>query len=293
VSLSAARFRWSPIWAVLIVLLCFACERPEPSTPPDGDAQRAARIVSLSPGVTATLVELGIEKLVVGRTPWCSGVSNAPAVGTLLDIDAEAIVRANPTLIFVQPPAQGIPAALIDLAQKKGWSVVPIQLASLADCKRAVRDIAAACAPLLDEAARAQMQDRVGQLSTAFDAATAPITEAANKRILSVLCGEEDADLLAFGIDTYLMDALQSMGFAAALDRAGYQSLGQEDLLRLKPDIVILLGRGRSTARFDTLVAGGTRVVRVQESALLQPGGGITASLDRLRARLVFEVQSP
>jgi len=269
------------------------CERAQPPAGEDGDAQRGARIVSLSPGVTATLVELGVGELLVGRTPWCSGVSNAPAVGTLLDIDAEALVRADPTLIFVQPPAQGIPAALIDLAQTKGWSVVPIQLASLSDCKRAVKDIAAACAPLMDGAARAPLHAKMEQLSTAFDAATAPISGAANRRILSVLCGEEDADLLAFGIDTYLMDALRDMGFAAALDRVGYQSLGQEDLVRLKPDILILLGRGQSTARFDTLAAGGTRVVRIEEPALLQPGGGITPSLGRLRARLASEVQRP
>lgn len=281
------------IVALPLALVCAACERTEPAPPQSADAQRAARIVSLSPGVTATLVELGAAHLLVGRTPWCVGAPNVPAVGTLLDIDAEALVRASPTLVFVQPAAQGIPSTLVDLAQVKGWSVVPIQLVTLDDCRRAVKDVAAVCAPLCGDPQRGQMREDAARLGAAFDAATAPIAGASGKRILAVLCAEEDAELLAFGSDSYLMEALAAQGFTAAVPRAGYQALGLEDLLRIRPDIMILLGRGAADARFDSLLEGDTTILRLDEPALLQPGGGITLALGRLRARLASEVQPP
>lgn len=278
---------------LLLGLLGAGCERSESALPPVADAPDTARVVSLSPGVTATLAALGAEDLLVGRTPWCVGAPNTPAVGTLLDVDAEALVRAKPTVIFVQPAAQGIPSALVELAQAHGWSVVPIPLATLADCRRAVKDVSTVCMPLCSEERRLQMQREASRLGAAFDAAVAPLPGSAGKRVLAVVCGEEGADLLAFGTESYLMEVLQAQGFAPALERVGYQSLGNEDLLRTNPDIVILLGRQMTDARFDTPTAGGAKVVRLDEPALLQPGGGITESLLRMRSRLASEVQVP
>ncbi len=131
------------------------------------------------------------------------------------------------------------------------------------------------------------------RLSAELDAATAPVEGAAGTRVLAVLCGEESADLLAFGTDSYLMETLRAQGFSAALDRAGYQSLGQEDLLRVSPDILLCLGRGGTAARFDAPADGGMKVLRLNEPALLQPGGGITESLVRVRALLAAEVHAP
>ncbi|NBX35622.1 MAG: hypothetical protein EBR10_00105 [Planctomycetes bacterium] len=277
----------------MLAFVCTSCERGESPAARQADAPRAARIVSLSPGVTATLVELGAKDLLVGRTPWCSGAPHTPAVGTLLDIDAEALVRANPTLLFVQPPVQGLPAALVDLAQMKGWTVFPVQLATFDDCRRAVRDVASACAPFCEEGQRTEMHVHAGRLCAALDEATKPLGGASGKRLLAVLCGQEDADVLAFGIDSYLMEALQSMGFDPALERMGYQSLGREDLLRIKADIVILLGRRGDDDRCGFPTDDTQRVLRVDEPALLQPGGGIAASLGRLRSLLATEVQAP
>ncbi|MFM7480399.1 MAG: ABC transporter substrate-binding protein [Planctomycetota bacterium] len=291
-SLFAARARWSTIALLPLAAVCASCERTEPAATHAADSTREVRIVSLSPGITSTLAELGAADLLVGRTPWCIGAPSAPTVGTLLDIDAEALLRANPTLVFVQPPAQGIPTTLVDLAQVKGWSVVPIPLSTLADCRRAVADVAAACAPLCSSERREQIHEQSLRLSAAFDAVTAPIADAAGQRVLAVLCGEEGTDLLAFGTESYLMEVLQAQGFAPALERVGYQSLGQEDLRRVRPDIILLLGKRGVDAHFDALTARGTKVLRLNEPALLLPGGGITASLGRMRALLVSEVKA-
>lgn len=292
-TLLADRGRWSAVVALLFALVSPSCERTEPSALHPADAPRSARIVSLSPGVTATLVELGAADLLVGCTPWCVAPSDVPAVGTLLDIDAEALVRANPSLVFVQPPAQGIPSVLVELAQRKRWTVVPIPLSTLADCRRAITDVAAVCGSVCPVERREQLQVEAARLGAELDAATAPINGAAGTRVLAVLCGEESADLLAFGTDSYLMESLRAQGFAAALDRAGYQSLGQEDLLRVHPDIMLLFGRGGTDARFDALADGGMKVLRLNEPALLHPGGGITESLVRVRSLLAAEVNEP
>ncbi|MCA9290710.1 MAG: hypothetical protein KDA25_06255, partial [Phycisphaerales bacterium] len=77
-------------------------EAPTTTTPRPG----AVRVVSLSPAISSTLRDLGLDPLVVGRTPWCDALDpDVPVVGTLLDVDAERLARLRPTHILVQPPA--------------------------------------------------------------------------------------------------------------------------------------------------------------------------------------------
>ena len=100
------------------VILC-ACGSHEDSPVPVGNHSaklQAVRVVSLSPGLTATMVALGVSDRLVGRTPWCEVSTDVPIVGSLLDLNAEALVMVRPTVILLQPPAQGEIGGLSDLA---------------------------------------------------------------------------------------------------------------------------------------------------------------------------------
>jgi ABC-type Fe3+-hydroxamate transport system substrate-binding protein len=74
----------------------FGCHRVRPST---GDA----RLVSLSPGITDALFEIGAGRTVVARSDYCdypAEVSRLPRVGTSLTPAYETITRLAPTLII-------------------------------------------------------------------------------------------------------------------------------------------------------------------------------------------------
>ena len=64
------------------------------------------RIVSLSPSVTETLVELGLEDEIVGVTPWCKMYLRNPegkeAVGTYTYVPIDKLKKLNPDTVFLQ-----------------------------------------------------------------------------------------------------------------------------------------------------------------------------------------------
>lgn len=110
------RPRWGGWLAVVSVLLVAGCgDGPEPSPPPPGawtvhDAEGrivtlpapAGRVISLVPSVTATIVALGAEERLVGRTDFDRGaaVAHLPSVGAGLGPDLEAVVALDPDLVI-------------------------------------------------------------------------------------------------------------------------------------------------------------------------------------------------
>lgn len=276
----------SVVPGLLAAVLVTACERSAESdgTPPQQSSAHL-RIVSLSPGITATVVALGAGDRLVGRTPWCEGVDATPIVGSLLDLDAEAIVRAHPQVVLAQPPAQGESRGLGELAQENGWRVESFQLNSLADLSASVERLPSAICDPGSPDDRAELEARASDLRNKLAELLKPLPSArAAGRTLVILAGSESADSLAFGKGTYLGDVLDSWGIESALTRSGYPALGAEDIVRIAPDSVIVLGGRRSEAakKFSSLLPR-TRIVQVDAPQLMQPGAGFIAALEVLR----------
>ena len=78
-----------------------------------------SRIVSLVPSFSQTLLELGLEESLVGRTDFdtLSALSGLPSVGTGLQPSVEAIVSLQPDLVlgFAGPSDPGIATRLEDM----------------------------------------------------------------------------------------------------------------------------------------------------------------------------------
>ncbi len=82
----------------LVVVACGDIEAPDPAGQPE-------RVLSLSPGITEVIYELGAEDLLVGRTQFTTypdQVKTLPSVGPGLTPDYEAIVRLNPDLLVTE-----------------------------------------------------------------------------------------------------------------------------------------------------------------------------------------------
>ena len=76
------------IGSVLFVLFCSSCSsESEPQV-------SGARIVSLSPSITASLIDMGVGEHLVGRSAFCEkGVASIPVVGDLYTVDYERLLR--------------------------------------------------------------------------------------------------------------------------------------------------------------------------------------------------------
>jgi ABC-type Fe3+-hydroxamate transport system substrate-binding protein len=62
--------------------------------------QPPQRIVSLVPSDTYTLVALGAEDRIVGRTTYCEHALRAPTVGGTKDVDVAAVIALEPQLVI-------------------------------------------------------------------------------------------------------------------------------------------------------------------------------------------------
>jgi len=251
------------------------------------------RIVSLSPAITRTLVDLGVEDRIVGRTPYCRAVeASVPAVGSLLEIDAEAIRAVDPDVVLVQPPAAGVDPGLVRLAEREGWTVETFRLDSIRDLEAMLEGVAEVIAtgdPIRDEPIAAASM----RLREALVAASAPLEKSIAERLgrVIVLFGVDPP--MAFGRGTFPDRLLARLGVANAIDADGYPQLSAEDLVELEPDVVILLRDAPRDAddplarlRDLRLERAGDRIVVVRHPEALTPGSGWIAAAAEIRRAL-------
>lgn len=199
--------------------------------PSGGRPDAAPRVVSLSPAMTTTLLDLAPEARLVGRTPWCRGAASAPVVGTLEGVDAELLVQIRPEVLLVQPPASGVDPVILALRDSLGFRLIARRLDGLADVRATIDELVAA--KLVDPAARDD-----------WSASTVPPPEEA------VEPGTEGRLLLLHGLDpfravgteTYLDEMIESAGGVNALRRPGWIELGVEAMVSLDPDVVVVIG---------------------------------------------------
>ena len=251
------------------------------------------RIVSLSPGITATVCALGARGALVGRTPWCVGVDEVPVVGTLLDFHAERMIEARPTAILVQPPAQGVSEPLMRLADEKAWTVYRHELESIDDVRALLASLPSELAPDARDPRSASLRSESARLRGELDGALAPLSGAsALGRTLVLVASGESPEAMAFGSGTYLAQALRAMGVTLALERGGYPALSLEAIASVAPDTIILIGKGGAmlATRLAPLVPQ-ARCVRLDGAGLLQPGAAMIGELNQLRALLAEYAQ--
>ncbi len=237
--------RWRCRALLAIVAACLfailACERK-----PIGSTQPAAsqpRIVSLSPALSRTLIDLGLGGSVVGRTPYCSSLDQSiPVVGDLQTIDYEALVRLNPTHILVQPPAGGVDAHLAEVARQYGWAIADWQLNSLDDIRSTLREIPERLYAT-QSPERSDVSRRASDLLAHLDSAVAPANQQPPYRGRTLMVSAVDP-VMAFGSGTYLDDVLRALGGVNAVSDRGWVQLSLEDVVRLAPAGIILVKPG-------------------------------------------------
>ena len=210
-----------------------ACGRAPADAARAPGAGNAARIVSLSPALTRTVCMLGGKSAVVGRTPWCEA-PDAVVVGTLEDRNLEAIAALRPTLVLRQSSVAD--PALETVAASSGATVHTWHFDRVEDVRAGLdplaRLLAAGGIPGADAAAR----DLVARH---LQAIAVPV-----RSISPVLFLFSVDPPMAFGSGTYVDDLWRAMGGVNAITKAGYPAMTAEDVIRLAPSAVVVIGRG-------------------------------------------------
>jgi hypothetical protein len=142
-STNAACWLGALILVLAAIVGVVGCKRDDaPSSASRSTSAQSPRIVSLSPAITRTLVDLGLGDSIVGRTQFCTSASQSiQVVGSLLDIDAERLISTKPTHVLVQPAAGGMNPEIARLANERGWTVGAWRLDRLEDVAAMVRGL--------------------------------------------------------------------------------------------------------------------------------------------------------
>ncbi|WP_339254093.1 helical backbone metal receptor [Sporosarcina sp. FSL W8-0480] len=188
------------------------------------------RIVSLCPGITDTLLSLGLEEKIVGRTRFCIHpkgiVERIPAVAGTKDIKLEAIKDVKPDLIFVEKEENT--KEIVEELEKH----FPVYVAEV---------------QTVDEAF--QMIDDMGDLTDRKEAAAKLVSsiqqqfdslpKTHEKRIAYVIWRKP---YMVVGKNTYINSLLEKMGYINPfIDAEGrYPTVSAEDFQKANLDYVFL-----------------------------------------------------
>jgi ABC-type hemin transport system substrate-binding protein len=234
------------VWSVI-----GGCQRsPEPREP----SPAAPRIVSLSPALSRTLLDLGQSDLIVGRSAFCATLSaDIPVVGNLYEVDYERLIRLDPTHVLIQPPAAGPDPQLQRLADRHGWTLAAWKINTIEDIEQVIRDLPGVLYP--DRADdQALVAGRAAALLNDVAAALSPGRNPGwHGRTLLVSNTEP---VRVFGHGTYLHDVLAAQGGANAVAAEGWVELSLEDVGRLDPEAIIIV-RDHGSPDVDAIAAAG------------------------------------
>jgi len=265
-----------------VAVLALACRESPSSTPPDAGR---ARLVSLSPGITDTLYEIGAGADLVARSDYCDHPPQAlalPRAGTNLTPNFELLSQLSPTLIFGETGASARAAELGAIATTRlmPWLTVDEVIASTRELGR-----------LTNHAARAN------ELADALHARLSVTPPPNAPRVLLVI-GYQPGKLeeIWFIRDNSLHGAaLRAAGAKNAVPDAvsGLPRLAPERLIELDPDAIVVLvlpGKGRPGVLDAYRAMKPLRAVRREALAAIEApeafvhGPRILALVDRLKA---------
>lgn len=243
------------------------------------------RIVCLTPAATQMARELGAADRIVAVGAYDPvAPDHAAVVGDLYRVDYEKLLRAEPTDLIIQQTEQRLPRRLRALADRNGWRMHRYRIETADDVLRTLagprerwatdaddahpgdgseRDVSGSDTPD-DHATRPSIGSLLGQQEAATKLArlidwrltelaklTAPAEAEAAPRVL-MLVGLEP--MTAVGRGTFLHEMLTAAGGRNVLEEehGPYPVLDRERLLRLEPEVILLVGSNTALLAGDS-----------------------------------------
>jgi iron complex transport system substrate-binding protein len=243
---------------------------------------RPARVISLAPSLTDTVIALGESARLVGVTRYDTApeVKSLPRVGGFLDPSPEAVLGLRPDLVLWLADGGALPAVrrIADL----GVPVLALPVIGVPDVLRAAREVGAA---LGNPAAGERL---AGEMAVAIRAAELLAGSSPRRRVLLVI-GRDP--LVVAGPGSYPDALLRIAGGENVVtgDRP-WPIYSLEKAVADDPDLVVDAAVNeppdaiRRLAAIPAVKAG--RVVRLPDDRVLRPGPQLPAALGQLQSAL-------
>jgi iron complex transport system substrate-binding protein len=295
-ALHARRARRSAAVAALLCLFCapgsssIAADRFPLSLVDDrGVTVRLAapprRVVSLAPSLTEIVFALGRGSILVGDTRFCDYPSLAvplPKIGGVTDPDVERIVALSPDLVLCT--TDGNPREKVRVLEDLGIPCFAVGPQDLDAVLATVERIGA----LLGEAPRGRAEAEALRRRAENVRVYARETPGPEPGVLFVL---STSPIIAAGRGTFLDELVRIAGGRNVARRfsARYPRLSVEDLLVLRPDVILVAGMA-GVERFPAEVTRWREVPAFRDGAVFtldgdlvtRPGPRLVAGLERI-----------
>ena len=241
-----------------------------------------ARVVSLAPSLTDTVIALGLADRLVGVTRYDTSpeVKDLPRVGGFLDPSPEAVLGLRPDLVLWLADGGAFPA--VRRIAELGVPVLALPVVGVPDVLRAARRVGAALgAPAAGERLAADME-------AAVRAAEERASSLPRRRVMLVI-GRDP--LVVAGPGSY-PDALLRIagGVNVVKGERPWPVYSLERAVADDPDLVVDAAVNEPA---DTIVRLGAipavkagRVVRLPDDRVLRPGPQLPAALGQLQKAL-------
>ena len=201
-------------------------------------AEPLTRVVSLIPSLTETSYEVGGGDLLVGATRFATfpaAAAKLPRVGSYIALDIERIVKLKPQLCLATK--DGNPKASVERLESLGIPVYVFDPKSLEDVVDTVVRLGDIYGMEKQAAALVSgYQKRLDKVALQLEGV---------KDYPRVFFQIDAQPIFSAGSDTFLHQLLVRSGAVnLAADRSGYPRYSWEELLVLKPDVVLLASMG-------------------------------------------------
>lgn len=225
---------------------CGAGEEPNAANGGTEAPASEQRLVSLSPALTQMVVDLGAGDRLVGVGRFDPAAPEGlPVVGDLYEIDYEKLLSVAPTDLLMQPPADGVPEKLRDLAGQRGWRIHPYTIETIADVQRVLAGTEGkGIGEVVGRPARALALRRA--IDAQLDQLLVLLAEQRAPRTL-LLVGLNP--ITAAGPETFLSEMLTMASGQNVVEATAsrYPVYSKEKVLGLEPEVIVIFqpgGRG-------------------------------------------------
>lgn len=238
----------------------------------------AARVVTLAPSLTETVLALGAKDALVAVSRFCDfpEVAGLPRTGGLNDLSVETVVALKPELVVVQK-AQGNQKAVETLA-RLGVPVLALTLTTVDDVATAMTELGRA----LGREAKAK------ELVDALAAARAKERAVKAAKPKTVLFVVGFSPLVVAGPGSFPHELLEDCGVRNIVEKAptAYPTYSLERAVQLAPDVVVDASdvrEGRETVEALPPMKK-ARWVTLPNKDVLHPGPALAKALPSLCA---------
>lgn len=215
---------------LILEISCLAQVNKEVLSPPQ-------RIISLSPGITEMLYELGLGDKVVGVTDYCDfpeGVRDKFRVGGYLNTNYEAIVFVNPDLVMAPTEYSEEVKMLFENAE---IDYMTVETQTTGDIFNAFKEIGLRCG--VEEKAK----EIVARMCRDIVNLRKKAAQKPDRRIMIVVGRDKGSfeNLYIAGKNTFYDDLLSILGCENVYTKSdiNYPALSLEAVMRLNPDVII------------------------------------------------------